>query len=312
MSGVPFRQLPHEPEARVRCFWLTAEDGVRLRAGHWPSDQGKGTVLLMQGRTEYLEKYRFFARDLVAAGYDVLSLDWRGQGLSGRLQENLRLSHVPAFEDYQRDVVEMLATAQELDLPRPWHLLAHPMGGAIGLAALNDGLPVETATFSAPMWGINFNRPMHLFAMALTTSARKLGLGTRVVPGAGGEECFILHSGFRENRLTTDCLEWGRLVAETELWPELVLGGVTHDWLHTVLHECKRLEALPSPQVPALIAYGTRENIVSAGAIRKRAENWPGAELLTFQGGKHEPMMEIASIRREFLDALLSHFRASA
>lgn len=312
MLEAPFRQLQDDPAPRVHCFWLTAEDGVRLRAGHWPSEQGKGTVLLMQGRTEYLEKYRIFANDLVNSGYDILSLDWRGQGLSERLHPNARLSHVPAFTDYQRDVVELVATAQELDLPRPWHLLAHSMGGTIGLAALHDGLPVETASFSAPMWGINLLPSTHLFALALSAAARKVGLGQQVVPGTGGEECFILNASFRDNRLTTDCLEWGRLVAETELWPDMVLGGVTHDWLNAALNECRRLEGLPSPRVPALIALGMQESIVSPTAIRNRAAAWPDAKFLTFQDAKHEPMMEVASIRREFLTALLSHFQASS
>ena len=46
------------------------------------------------------------------------------------------------------------AALEGLGAPKPWFLIGHSMGGAIGLRALHDGLPVQAAAFSAPMWGI--------------------------------------------------------------------------------------------------------------------------------------------------------------
>ena len=51
-----------------QAFWLTAEDGVRLRAAIWPGGS-KGTVFLLPGRTEYIEKYGRAAGDLAARGF---------------------------------------------------------------------------------------------------------------------------------------------------------------------------------------------------------------------------------------------------
>ena len=51
-----------------------------------------------------------------------------------------------------------LRLADWLALPRPWRLLAHSMGGTIGLRALTRGVPVAAAVFSAPMWGIRVGR----------------------------------------------------------------------------------------------------------------------------------------------------------
>jgi len=50
------------------ALWLTADDGVRLRAVHWPKEGARGTVLLMPGRTEYCEKYGRTASELAARG----------------------------------------------------------------------------------------------------------------------------------------------------------------------------------------------------------------------------------------------------
>lgn len=308
MDPAPFRSLPGDPHPLARPFWLWAEDGVRLRAGHWASDRPRGSVLLFPGRTEYLEKYNALALDLCGAGLDVLAMDWRGQGLSDRLIADSRPGHIGSFSDYQRDVVELVVAANELDLPRPWHLLAHSMGGAIGLAALQDGLPVDSAVFSAPMWGLHLRPPTRLLAIAMTALAQRLRLDERAALGSGGYEPFVLKCPFEGNLLTTDPVRWGRFVAEAASWPELSLGGVTNRWLGQALAECTRLAALPSPDLPVLVGLGSDEAIVSARAIRSRVDGWAGAQLMLLPGARHEPMMERESVRTPFLRAILQHF----
>ncbi|UXU74446.1 MULTISPECIES: alpha/beta fold hydrolase [unclassified Paracoccus (in: a-proteobacteria)] len=312
MTPAPFHRLPGDPPARARAFWLRAEDGVRLRAAHWPAEAAQGTVLLFPGRTEYVEKYDELAGQLASAGYHVLAIDWRGQGLSDRLQTNVRPGHVGAFSHYQRDVVELVIAAQELGLPEPWHLFAHSMGGALGLAALDAGLPVRSVVFSAPMWGINLGRVPEWLVLTMTRAAARLGWGGRAAPGSGGEESFVLMDPFLGNLLTGDGRRWGRLVAEAATWPDVSIGGASHDWLREALLECRRLATLASPDLPALIALGLAEGVVSPAAIRDRARRWPTAQLLELPDCRHEPAMERDEIREVFVKATIAHFNASA
>ncbi|GLK64099.1 alpha/beta fold hydrolase [Paracoccus kondratievae] len=312
MKPAPFNTLPGDPLPTARPFWVRAEDGVRLRLAHWAAGNALGTVLLFPGRTEYIEKYAEVAADLNAAGFDVLAIDWRGQGMSDRLQPDKRPGHIEDFADYQRDVVEMVVAAQELDLPQPWHLLAHSMGGTIGLAALEAGLPVQTVVFSAPMWGINLRRVPEPLALALAGLARRLGRGERPAPATGGDENFVLLDSFRRNLLTGDGRRWGRLVAEAATWPDIAIGGPSYSWLRAAILECRRLAARPLPALPALIALGAREGIVSPRAIRSRTADWPGATLLELTDSLHEPMMERDAIRNRFLGAAIAHFHAAA
>ncbi|MFV0384855.1 alpha/beta fold hydrolase [Paracoccus sp. (in: a-proteobacteria)] len=309
MTPAPFYTLPGDPLPEVRCFWLRTEDGLRLRAGLWRARRPIGTVLLFTGRTEYLEKYVQVAADLNAADYDVLAIDWRGQGLSDRLQANPAPGHIADFADYQRDVVELVIAAQELDLPRPWHLQAHTMGGTIGMPALMGGLPVQSAAFSAPMLGINLRGLPESVALALAGLMIRLGRSGRPAPGSGGNDSFVLTDPYRDNLLTSDGPRWGRIVAETASWPEIALGGATNGWVHAALLECRRLAALPAPDLPALIALGSHERVVSAAAIRARAASWPGARLMELPDSRHEPMMERDTIRDAFLQAAIAHFR---
>jgi len=169
-SSAPFfHEIACGPEGG-HAQWRITQDGVRIRVGHWPAETGtaKGTVLLFPGRTENIEKYGPTAGKLTAGGYSVATVDWRGQGLADRLLPDPRPGHVEMFTDYQYDVQAVIDYATELKLPKPWVLLAHSMGGAIGLRAVMDGLPVAACCFSAPMWGIGISPPLRVVAIALT------------------------------------------------------------------------------------------------------------------------------------------------
>ncbi|MDN5569042.1 MAG: alpha/beta hydrolase, partial [Paracoccus sp. (in: a-proteobacteria)] len=106
MEQAPFHQLPDDRLAPASAFFVQADDGKRLRLAVWQTDDDapRGTVLLFPGRTEYVEKYSPIARRLTDQGYHVLSIDWRGQGMSDRLQDDPRPGHIDEFSDYQRDV----------------------------------------------------------------------------------------------------------------------------------------------------------------------------------------------------------------
>ncbi|MCQ0971653.1 alpha/beta hydrolase [Paracoccus sp. TK19116] len=315
MQDAPFHQLPGDPLPAATAYWARAEDGVRLRLAVWrdgaaADDRAAGTVLLFPGRTEYIEKYAPTAAWLNERGYAVIAIDWRGQGLSDRLQDDPRPGHVGAFADYQRDVVEMVVAASDLGLPRPWHLLAHSMGGCIGLGALLDDLPVESAVFSAPMWGINLRQMPQRMALGVSYLAGRMGRGGRAAPSSGGGKggTYVLDESFSANLLTGDAQEWSRMVIEAASWPDLTIGGASFDWVAHALNECSRLSREPSPSVPTLVALGALEQVVSKAAIRERVSNWSGAHLLDLPDCRHEPMMETPSVREAFLNAMLDHF----
>lgn len=304
----PFHQLPEDDSRPARAFFVRAEDGVRLRLAVWDDlrGAGAGSVLLFPGRTEYIEKYAPIARRLNAEGYAVIAIDWRGQGLSDRLQDDPRPGHIGEFADYQRDVVELVVAASDLALPRPWHLLGHSMGGCIGLAALHSDLPVASAIFSAPMWGINLHQMPHRAAVAMTALASRLGFEGRSTPGTGAGGTYFVDEAFSTNLLTCHVDEWARLLREAASWPDLTIGGASYRWLGKALAECSRLAALPSPDLPMLASLGSDEKVVSQAAIRDRVQRWDGAHLLEIEGARHEVMMDLPERQTLFLESALS------
>ncbi|MBN9057591.1 MAG: alpha/beta hydrolase, partial [Rhizobiales bacterium] len=109
-------------------------DGVRLRAAVWrPEGRLKGTVCIVHGRAEAIEKYYEVVGELLERGFAVASFDWRGQGASERRLQNPRKGHVDDFVEYERDLEAFIETVMLPDCPPPYFVLAHSTGGLVCL-----------------------------------------------------------------------------------------------------------------------------------------------------------------------------------
>lgn len=312
--GPPFADdCPPNPD-RINAFWLRAADDVRLRVALWQGQQPRATILIFPGRTEYVEKYHHVAAWLVGQGYAVLAIDWRGQGASDRLIANPQAGHIDDFSAYQSDVAAMLKAARQADLPEPWHLLCHSMGGAIGLRALQQGLAPKSVVFSAPMWGIRIRRlPDWLgppLARFVSAAGCLIGLGQRQLSGESlpPTDTERRKALFDANPLTSDPDWWEWLGQLNAALPEYVIGPPTLSWLNAALAECRVLSTLPAPNIPALITLSGDEDVVSPPAIRIRARHWPGADFLRLPGARHEALIERPAIRDAMLNAALARF----
>ncbi|MCD1619915.1 alpha/beta fold hydrolase [Salipiger marinus] len=312
LLAAPFHaELAEGPEGAC-AFWIKAEDNLRLRIAQYPGPvEATGTVLLFPGRTEYVEKYGRVAAEFARHGFHTLTIDWRGQGLADRMLDDPRTGHVHLFADYQKDVAALVKAAEALDLPRPFFLLGHSMGGCIGLRALMNGAPVAAAGFTGPMWGIRFTGPVRQAAWALSWSGARMGLGHAYAPSTGPGS-YVAQAAFAGNLLTTDRGGWDYMRRQVEAIPELQLGGPSLRWLHEALAECLALSRLPSPDLPCLTFMGSNERIVDVPRIRARMARWPRGRLELVQGGEHEVLMEDAVTRGRIVAQLAQVFTAAA
>src|SRR5579872_3252957 len=87
------------PEGAVTGI-LKTPDGVSLRFARWhPPRNRKGTLCLLPGRTEFIDKYFEVVNDARERGFAVAMIDWRGQGLSDRLLRDPRKGHIRDFSE---------------------------------------------------------------------------------------------------------------------------------------------------------------------------------------------------------------------
>ena len=310
MEAGPFlADLAEGPEGG-QAFWLTASDGVRSRAVFWRSGDA-GTVFLLPGRTEVAEKYGRVASDLAARGFSSVSIDWRGQGLADRVGRDPMMGHVGTFADYQHDLDAALAAAKALDMPRPFLLLGHSMGGAIGLrAVLRPDHPFAAAVFSAPMWGIQMAAHMRPVAWAVPRAARALGRGEVYSPGAQ-RDSYLAAAAFEANTLTTCPQQFAYMQRQVQADPRLALGGPSLHWLHEALEEIRALRRAAPPRLPALTGVGSDELVVDPSAIRTIGQRMPNGRVTIFDRARHELLMERAEVRDAFLGASVALFEAA-
>ncbi|MEQ6248470.1 alpha/beta hydrolase [Sulfitobacter sp. HNIBRBA3233] len=290
-----------------RAVWADTSDGKRIRLGIWTKGTDRGTVLLFPGRTEYIEKYGPAAADFAARGLSTIAIDWRGQGLADRLLDDPLTGHVDLFSDYQKDVAALMRAVRELNLPRPYFLVAHSMGGCIGLRAVIEGIGVQAAAFTGPMWGIHIAPHMRLPAKIITNLLPRIHQGHRLPPGTKRDP-YVLTDPFEDNVLTTDAEMFEMMQLQVQAHPDLQLGGPSVIWLREALAETRHLAGRAAPNMPCLTFVGTNERIVDVPRIRARMEHWKGGALRMIEGAEHEVLMELPSIRTPIFDEISALF----
>ncbi len=289
------------------AHWAQSSDGHRVRLGAWPRAEAKGTVLIFPGRTEFIEKYDICAAQLAERGFASMAIDWRGQGLADRLLDNPLIGHVAQFTDYQKDVDALVRAARTLEMPRPFFLIAHSMGGAIGLRATMEGLSVQATAFTGPMWGIKLAPHLRPVAWVLSHVMPFVGRGDGLPPGTKIEH-HVLTDSFEGNLLTRDREQFDGMRKQLQAHPELALGGPSFVWLREALRETRHLASRSSPNLPCLTFVGTNERIVELSAIQTRMAAWPRGTLELVEDGEHEVLMDSAEVSGPIFDQIAALF----
>jgi len=301
LTPAPFHaDVAHGPDGGC-AYWLTTSDDVRIRIGVWGGGD-KGTVLLFPGRTEFIEKYGATAKAFQDRGFSTVAIDWRGQGLADRALDNRLIGHIDKFNEYQIDVAAVLAALPELDLPDPMGLFAHSMGGCIGLRALIEGLPVDAAVFTGPMWKIALDPLRRGAGWALSTLSRNTRFERLLAPGTL-DTSYVLSQPFEGNMLTRNRDEFEAMRQQLIAHPDLGLGGPSLAWISEAFQECHDLSLAPTPNIPCITFLGTNERIVDQDAIYDRMARWQNGDLRMIEGGEHEVVMDLPEVQAEVIDA---------
>lgn len=283
-------------EAGGTVHWLEAGDGVRLRVAHWPTGP-RGVVLLLNGRTEFIEKYQEPVAALQARGFAVWTLDWRGQGLSTRPLPDPHRHHVWHFDEYLGDLDILLDRHVLPSLGhRPLVLLGHSMGGHIGARMLaRRPQAFARAVLCAPM--IDFLRgdwmPGWVARSVIGAACLLPGRAVRYGPGAGPVPA--TPAPFEGNRLTTDPDRYAADLDLIRAAPDLALGGVTWGWLRAAMDSIAVLrqpETRAAIDMPVLVAMAGAERIVDNAAIRAFAMALRRGKAVKINDARHELLRE--------------------
>lgn len=321
------------PEGGVSGF-LETKDRIKLRYAHWPAlgAPHRGTVTLLQGRAEFIEKYFEVVSDLRARGFAVVAFDWRGQGGSDRLTRSPFRGHVSSFKKYQIDLLTILKEISLATYPGPHFALAHSTGGLIlltgshrlrtmldravitapllGLAAEDWGgdlLPLGRKALRILTLGFLGKHPLKAAQPATSSITETIGfpiaricswllLGRLYVPGGNNK----VTVPFEANRQTTDRQRFRKFTKVLEEHPELGIGSPTMGWLNAAraaMMSLRKRRAGPEIKLPCVILAAGRDRIVSTPTIEDFVSRTKTAAYIEIPGAEHELLMETDAYR---------------
>lgn len=286
---------------------VVTPDGVRLRYARWRATGGRslGTVCLMQGRAECIEKYFETIGDLRRRGFSVATFDWRGQGGSDRHLRNPMKGHVDSFAEYDRDLDAFVQQVMLPDCPPPHYALAHSLGGLVALRAAHaNRLRFARMVLDAPMLGFGPTRPPPSVACRIATAMTATGLGELTAPGQARETIATL--AFEGNRLTGDRRRFERAQAIARQLPQVSIAGPTYGWIYATcraFRDASEPSFAPQIKVPTLMVAGTLDRVVSLVGIERLASEMRTGGQVIIAGAQHELLMERDPIRAQFFAA---------
>ena len=291
------------PPGAVLFRWI-APDGWPLRRLDWPREGGRGQLMLLGGRADFLEKHLETLAHFHRAGWSVTSFDWRGQGGSGRLTADPRIGHCTDFAPLVADVA---ALWRDWSAARagPKVAVAHWMGGHLLLRAMvEDAVAPDAAVLVAPMLAVRSPVGTWIGARLAWLIAR---LGGSARP-AWREATGPIGTAARRATLTHDP---GRLADEAWWYarnPELRLGPPSWAWIEeafrsgAALRGDPRLATLPTP---ILMLVADHDRLVDSRLARRVAARLPRAELVRFgREAAHEILREADPVRDRALAAI--------
>ena len=281
-------------------------DGLDLRYGLFKGETSppKGTVVLLQGRNESIEKYAETISELTAAGLWVAAFDLRGQAGSPRLLKNRRFGHVRRFRDYERDLDAFFEKVVLPDAKLPFFLLGHSTGGLISLsAAPNLANRVERIVVSAPFLGLAGDRPPPALVRFIARLNCWIGRGGR--PSRADKD----YSSFSGNALTSDPVRFERSQALLRAHPELGIGPPTWRWLLECLKAGRRVATpafLQAITIPTLVLAPTADRVASYPEMERMSRYFRAGRLIPIDGAQHELFQEADRYRAQAVAALLA------
>jgi len=287
---------------------VVASDGVTTRFARWRGSGRRplGTICLLQGLGDAIEKYFEVIGDLRRRGYAIATLDWRGQGASDRRLHDRSKAHVDSFAEYDRDLEAFFQQVVLPDCPPPYFGLAHSLGALIALRAAASGRArFSRMVLCSPL--IDFGsgmRPPAPVARRLASIMTAIGFGEMQVPGQ--ERALTANLPFDDNPLTSDAARFARNQNLARALPDLFVGVPTFGWFYAAFRaigEAADADFAAAAGLPTLLVVGAIDRVASVAATERFVATLRAGGKVVIAGGRHELMMEREPIREQFFAA---------
>lgn len=300
------------PEDAVFSSW-TAPDGWAIRRMDWRrkgSGKRRGSLLFVNGRGDFIEKYLEAYRHWHGRGWNVTAFDWRGQG---RSQGDMVRGNLASFDPLIDDCAALLSDWRA-EHPGPHVAVSHSFGAHLLLRTIVEHKPeLDAAVLVAAMIGVNSSPVPPWLAPDLTDVMSRIGFRDQPmwkVPTASKR------AGGGRNRSLTSCRE--RYEDELYWWernPVFDLGPPSWGWMRAAYRSAERAfrtELLREVKLPILLLAAARDRLVSLSEIERVAAALGQAELHVYPEAAHEILRESDPVRLDALARIDAFFERHA
>lgn len=300
--------LPALLAARRESRFQT-KDGAALFVVRYEAEAPRGSVVILHGFGECVEKYRELCYYFLKSGLTVLAFEQRGHGRSAREVEP-GLIYIKRFSQYVEDFAALMACEAE-HLPTPRYLYAHSMGGAVAALYLerHPGF-FDKAVLSSPMIAMQYKNAPRWAGYTACVLLGSLGLNKRRFMGmkkAPAPEAERVEGSGAGSRARFAC---HRDVKMTD--PLLWSSRPTFAWIREALGCTRQILKKGAPEridIPVRVYAAEREMLVLEGPQRALAARIPQGEFFLVPGAKHELYFAEDEILHPYLSQILDFFR---
>ena len=269
--------------------------------GHLLRSEGggvaKGRVVFCPGFTEFCEKYAHIGAHLTKAGYDVLMIDWPGQGRSGHFGTHSEYVNLDDFETHLRALEALL---DEAGWTENLVIFGHSMGGHLSLRAADRFADrIKAVMLSAPMI-----RPMAGPAAGVRLLGKmldRLGQGGRRAPFQIHLSAATARQAGSLNPLTHDAAFFDLSYQLYDKEPALRRAVPTVNWVRAAYRSCVKTSLNPQWMAgikQPVLALLAEQEYICHNPSAKRALSWLNtAEIHVIDGARHEILNELPEIQ---------------
>ncbi len=281
---------------------FTGVDGLPIRYVAFRHPQHQKVMIIVSGRIECYVKYQELVYDLYHSGYDVLMMDHRGQGFSGRLLEDTNRGHVIHFDDYVDDLATFIHDIVQPSRYLHAHAIAHSMGGTVlSLLLAREPKIIDAAVLASPMVGIKLPLPYWMAKKILDRVEPHPRWHNHYAPGTG----FWRPLPFVINQLTHSRVRYQRFLRFYADMPTIRVGGPTYHWVRESMLAGERMIASAAAiTTPILLLQASEDRVVENRAQMLFSQamdlaNHPleGGAPKIVEGARHELFFERDAIR---------------
>jgi len=257
----------------------------------------RGHVLLCPGFTEFCEQYSEAMQAFNERGYNVLAIDWPGQGMSGHLGRHRIAVHCDSFDQHIGAMDRLLEAVGWQD--RPVIMFGHSMGGHLALRLCQHlGAQVKAAIVLSPMIAPPV-MPVWMVRL-ITHMLVRAGFGRFYLPFKKPSSLAHVRQFRPHNGLSRDKYGYESQFIWLDDNPELRRSQPTAGWVRAAYESCARTtlkqDWMTAISCPVLALLAGDERIVHKASSKRMLACLPHMTRHEYEGARHELLNETPDV----------------